>query len=170
MLRTVGVVLVALELGAGFGAASAESLAATGTTMEIELSVEVRQPSEAVVAHLSFEDMDPITLPLLQREDGLYGIRTEVARVNYRVVFEVVGTNSSTSDQHSLAELGLEFPAEVGPTTTLEKSQRAFSATTRGWGWLSLALGAAALSALAFWALGGRSEQSDDPGDDTSES
>ena len=159
MLKTLMAVLFALELGAGFGAASAELISTTGNAMEIELRVEVGQSAEAVVAHLAFEDDKPIALPLVQREPGLFGIRTELRMVNYRVYFETIGSESTRSDPHSLMELGLVFPGGPVATTPDDEGADGLSADTRGWGWLALALGAAALSALAFWALAGEDEE-----------
>lgn len=157
MIKTLLTMVLALELGTGFGAASAELISTTGNAMEIELRVEIRQSAEAVVAHLAFEDETPITFPLTQRESGVFGIRTEVTKVNYRVVFEIVGSGAARSDSYSLMELGLVFPAGTTNSTTPDPSP-GLSDATRGWGWLALALGAAALSLLAFWALGGKGE------------
>lgn len=166
MIKTLLAVVLALELGTGFGAASAELISTTGNAMEIELRVEIRQSAQAVVAHLAFEEETPITLPLAQRESGVFGIRTEVAKINYRVVFEIVGSDVARSDPYSLMELGLVFPTGATNSTTSAPSQ-GLSAATRGWGWLALALGAAALSLLAFWALGGKGED-DHASSDTS--
>lgn len=163
MVKTIGAVLLALELGAGFGAASAELLSTSGNAMEIELRVEVRQSAETVVAHLSFENDTPIALPLVQREAGVFGIRTELAKKNYRVIFEIVTPAPASSEQRSLMELGLSIPFDQEPaTTTVTGGETPLSERTRGWGWLALALGAAALSALAFWALGGRDDDDHD--------
>lgn len=159
MIKTLTTVVLALELGTGFGAASAELISATGNDMEVELRVEVGQSAEAVVAHLTFEEDKPIALPMVQREPGIFGVRTELRMVNYRVYFETIGSDSTRSDPHSLMELGLVFPG--GPVATAPDDDGAdgLSADTRGWGWLALALGAAALSALAFWALAGEDEE-----------
>lgn len=154
MVRIASLVFLAVQVGAGFGAASAELISTTSNAMEIELRVEVRQSAESVVAHLAFPGVEPLTLPLLQRETGEYGIRTELMPFNYQVVFELVGGDAATSRQHSLAELGVELPTG-SPIETTTTADPGLSGETRRWGWLGLALGAAALSALAFWVLGG---------------
>jgi hypothetical protein len=159
MIKTLTTVLLALELGTGFGAASAELISTTGNAMEVELRVELKQSAEAVVAHLTFEEDKPIALPMVQREPPVFGIRTELPMVNYRVIFETIGSDSSRSDPHSLMELGLVFPGGSVATTTGVEAGDGLSADTRGWGWLALALGAGALSALAFWALAGDDEE-----------
>ncbi len=163
MLKPLAVVLLALELGAGFGAASAELFSTSTNAMEIELRVEVRQSAETVVAHLAFDGNDPITLPMVQRESGVFGIRTEVSRINYRVVFEIVGAESVRSAPHTLAELGLTLPSDAVSTTSSTPESGGLSDNTSGWGWMALGLAAAALSALAFWVLGG-----EEPGDQVS--
>lgn len=155
MFSAVAVVLLAVELGAGFGAASAELFSTSSNAMEIELRVEVRQSADSVVAHLSFPDRDPITLPLVARDPGVFGIRTEVSRVNYQVVFETIGETGAQSTPHSLVDLGLEFPDDAASTTTSTTLDESFTSQTTNWGWLAIALGAAALSLLAVWVLGG---------------
>lgn len=165
MINVLAVFLLAVELGTGFGTASAELFSTTSNAMEIELRVEVKQSADTVVAHLSFPDQNPVTLPLVSREQGVFGIRTEVSRFNYQVVFETVGDTGAQSTPHSLVELGLEFPADTTSTTATSLDQGFTSATTN-WGWLAIALGAAALSLLALWVLGGddqaESEESTD--------
>lgn len=155
MIRTLAALALALELGAGFGAASAELISTSGNAMEIELRVEVEESAEAVIAHLVLEEEAPLALPLVQRETGVFGIRTEVKQVNYQVVFELIGSEPARSDPHSLMELGLEFPTAESTTTSTEPDPSFLSDQTQQWGWLAVALGAAALSVLAFWVLGG---------------
>lgn len=151
----LALLFLALEMGAGFGTASAELISTSTNAMEIELRVEVRQSAESVIAHLAFPSEPSLAIPLVQRESGEFGIRTEVKDVNYQVVFELLGDKNATSEQRTLAELGVEFPGQGGilTTTTVDEG---LSDQTQRWGWLGLALGAGALSALAFWVLGGR--------------
>lgn len=164
MIRMLAMLLLALEMGAGFGTASAELISTSTNAMEIELRVEIRQSAETVVAHLAFPDEPSLALPLVQRGAGVFGIRTEVKMVNYQVLFELLGDENATSEQHSLSELGLEFPAAGGivTATTLEEG---LTEGTRRWGWLGLGLGAAALSALAFWVLGARDDEDQESSD-----
>lgn len=174
MFKALAVVLLAVELGAGFGAASAELFSTSSNAMEIELRVEVKQSADSVVAHLSFPNQDDITLPLVAREPGVFGLRTEVTMVNYVVVFERIGENGAQSPPHSLVDLGLEFPEPEVSTTTTTLAE-GFTPQTTNWGWLSVALGAAALSLLAVWVLGGddhsvSEESTDDEAGDRDES
>ena len=155
MLRILVHVLLAVELGAGFGTASAELISTSSNAMEVDLRVEVTQSAESVVAHLLAEGETPIVLPLLQREAGVFGIRTELKQVNYRVIFELLGTETARSEPHSLMELGLELPGAEPVSTTTTDPEVLPEDVTR-WLWLAVAFGAAALSALAFWVLGGR--------------
>lgn len=165
MLRAVALVFFAVELGAGFGAASAEFISTSSNAIEVELRVEIQDSADAVLAHLVFEDRAPVTLPLIQRETGVFGIRTEIEPLNYQVVFEIIGPEPAQSDPLSLMQLGLVIPSE-GPSlsSTSTSDQGGISEETANTGWLALALAAAALSALAFWALGG-----DDPDQDDSD-
>ena len=70
-----------------------------------------------------------------------------------RVVFEVIGEPGAESDPVTLGQLGVDFSNQPGTT---EPEETPISASTRQWLWLGVALGAASLSALAFWVLGGR--------------
>ncbi len=162
MFRIASLVVLALQVGAGFGAASAELISTTPNAMEVELRVEVLQSPESVVAHLVFPDETPLVIPLVQREDAVFGIRTEIKPLNYQVVFESIGAEGAQSEQNSLTDLGLVFPQPQAETTTTIES--GLSPATQRWGWLGLGLGAAALSALAFWALGGREPDQDSSG------
>ena len=92
-------------------------------------------------------------IPMVIREEGLYGVTTEVKPANYVVVFEVIGEPGAESDPVTLGQLGVDFSDQPGTT---EPEETPISASTRQWLWLGVALGAASLSALAFWVLGGR--------------
>jgi hypothetical protein len=100
---------------------------------------------------------------MLQRYDGAYGVTTEVKPANYIVMFEAIGDPGAESDQVSLTDLGVDLSSTSGTTTTTESDE--VSAGTQQWLWLGIALGAASLSALAFWVLGGRDrdEETDEP-------
>jgi hypothetical protein len=159
MLRTVAHILLAVELGAGFGTASAELISTSSNAIEVDLRVEVTQSADSVIAHLLAEGETPIVLPFLQREAGVFGIRTELKQVNYRVIFELLGPEPAQSEPRTLTELGLEFPG-ADPVSTTTTDPEALPASVTSWLWLAIAFGAAALSALAFWALGGENRQS----------
>jgi hypothetical protein len=158
MLTTLAHVLLAIELGAGFGAASAELVSTTSNAIQVDLRVEVTQSAETVIAHLVSEGEPPLALPLLQREPGVFGIRTELKPINYRVVFELFGPDPAQSEPRSLTELGVEFPAGGSAGTTTTNPDDLPEDVTR-WLWLAIAFGAASLSALAFWVLGGDERQ-----------
>ncbi len=155
MIRSAATLLLALQVGTGFGAASAELISTTTNAMEVEFRVEVRQSADSVVAHLVFPNEKPLVIPLVQREDGVFGIRTEIKPLNYQVVFELIGPEGAQSEQNSLTELGLEFSQSQAVQTTTTTIESGLTPATQRWGWLGLGFGAAALSALAFWVLGG---------------
>lgn len=150
--------LAAVELGGAFGSASATVESIDDASMVVALEVEVTVSAQAVVAHLTFAEEPSRPLSLLNRGAGVFGIRTELERKNYIVVFEVIGEQSELSEPKTLSELGADLVADLvadreGGDPDPEGEQ---SSATSQLGWLALALGAASLSALAFWALGGR--------------
>ncbi|CAN5873206.1 hypothetical protein BH23ACT4_BH23ACT4_10170 [soil metagenome] len=153
MLKAIAHVLLAVELGAGFGAASAELVSTTPNAVQVDLRVEVTQSAETVIAHLA-EGEAPLALPLLQREPGIFGIRTELKAINYRVVFELFGPDPARSEPTSLVELGVVFPVGGPEIKNTTDSDELPEDVTR-WLWLAIAFGAGSLSALAFWVLGG---------------
>jgi len=153
------VLLAAVDVGGGFGGASAEVLNLEDQSMEIEIQVEVRSTAEAVVVHFALSGEDPVTLPLVARGDGVFGITTELKPANYEVVFETLGDASIQSLPVSLTDMGADLTPSSGSVTST--TEGGFSNVTRGWGWLALAFAAASLAALAFWVLGGgRNEES----------
>ncbi len=158
--------IAAVILGGVFGSASAVVDSIDDTVMVLDLSVEVMSSADTVVAHLSFDEDPDLTLPLLDRGDGSFGLTTELEPKNYIVVFEVVG--EEVSDPITLTQLGADLgPVSSGSTTTTEPG--AMSDESRRNLWLAVALGAASLSVLAFWVLGGRKEPGDDEGVDGSD-
>lgn len=159
MSRILAVTLLAsVNLGGGFGTASAETLSITEESMEIEVQVEVQSTADAVVVHFVLSDEDPVTLPLVSRGGGVFGITTELKPANYQVLFETLGDPSVQSQPVSLTDLGADIGAAGDQITST--TDGGFSSVTQGWGWLALAFGAASLAALAFWALGGRDDRS----------
>lgn len=164
-LRLLPFLLVgAIQLGGGFGAASAEVDELTEATMIVDLQVEVATSATAVVAHLTFDQDRQLTIPLLDRGGGVFGTRTELQPKNYFVVFEALGSPGALSQPMSLTDLGANldqpFVATTPPGTTDEGG---LSPETQRVGWLALALAAGSLSALAFWALGDRKKPEEDP-------
>lgn len=163
----IALFLAAVEIGGVFGSATAAVEAVDGDSMVVELVVEVHTSAGAVVAHLAFDDDPELTLPLLDRGDGTYGTTTELEAKNYQVVFEAVGVGDGLSDNHSLVELGADIDPGLGGEAGVPPPRddtEDLAGETRRSGWLALALGAASLSTLAFWALGGRDKGDDDDG------
>jgi hypothetical protein len=155
MIRFAVALLFAVELGAGFGTATATVESIDDESTVVDLRVEIDGAPDSVVAHLALPDEETITIPMLVREEGVYGVTTEVKPANYMVVFEVIGDEGGESDPVTLGELGVDFSSSAGTT---EPEEEPISASTQQWLWLGVALGAASLSALAFWVLGGRDE------------
>lgn len=161
MFRIAALVLVAVELGGGFGDATATVISTTDESMQVELHVAVTIPADSVLAHLALPGEPNLTLPMLEREDGTYGITTELKRANYQVVFEILGPTSTQSQPVTLGGIGAKIvgsQSSTGPTDATDTS-----GGTSQWIWLAAAFGAASLSALAFWVLGGRDDSEDDP-------
>lgn len=155
--------IAAVVVGGVFGSASATVVEIDSDVMVVNIEVEAM--GEPVVAHLSLDGVEVGTLPLVAREDGVFGITTELEPQNYVLVFEIVGEDPS--DPVTLAQLGADFGPESGVTTTTAPDEDALSPESSRFLWLAIALGAASLSVLAFWVLGGDSEQEDvDSGDE----
>ena len=153
--------VAAVILGGTFGTATATVESIDDEVMVVEIEVEVLDSAESVVAHLSFEREPVLTLPLLDREDGTFGIRTELEPKNYLVIFETVGEGAESSQPVSLAQMGALLGASGGgPTTTLADDD--LSEDSERMLWLAVALGAASLSLIAFWVLGSRRDKTSD--------
>ena len=140
------------EIGGVFGRAMASAEDVTSSTIELDLSIEA-DPGVTVLAHLIEPGGVQETLPLASRGAGTFGIRTEVRRIDYVVVFEAIdGGLIEESQPLRLTELGVKtsmFSVESAPTTTAT----GFSVGTRQWGWAGLGLAAAALTLVALWAV-----------------
>lgn len=162
MIRWLALVVIAsVQLGGSFGEATGSTVSLAETTVVVDLEVEVLVSAETVVAHLSLGE-DLMVIPLLHRGDGVFGIRTELPRKDYVIVFEAIGEQGGLSPATTLSTMGVQL--SVQPDTTVAPvGDDGLSPGTKRWGWLALALGAAALSALAIWALGDRREGDDDP-------
>lgn len=154
-------IVASVVLSGLFGTATATVEKIDADVMMIDLEVEVTPAAVgSVVAHLLFEDDPDLTLPLLDRGDGVYGVRTEVEPKNYLVVFEIIGEQSGMSEPVSLIQLGAEITVGSGAETQMsddEDEPESFQML-----WLGVALAAASLSALAFWVLGGRDDETDE--------
>lgn len=158
--------IAAVALGGVFGSASATVESIDDDVMVVTIEVEVSGSVDAVVAHLTFDNDQPLTLPLLDRGDGHFGLRTELEPKNYFVVFETIGEENESSDPVSLTQLGAAFVREFGPTATTMEDDELSDESQRAL-WLAVALGAGSLALLAFWVLGSRDEEPEtDPGRD----
>ena len=165
MIRFAALALAAVELGAGFGSATATVVSTTEESMIVEFHVEVGVAADAVVVHLVLADEDPTTIPMVPRQDGTFGVTTEVKSADYQVVFEALGDPGAESDPVTLSDLGVELGAGSGSDSTETTGSEEPSPGTQRWLWLGVALGAASLSALAFWVLGARDTESVEPDD-----
>lgn len=155
--------LAAVIIGGSFGSASATVESIDDETMVVEISVEVLDSADSVVAHLTFGDDRELTLPLLDRDDGTFGLRTELEPKNYFVVFETIGEDAARSEPVSLSRMGAELGPGTGATATTIVDDDDLSDDSEQMLWLAVALAAASLSLLAFWVLGDREdEQIDD--------
>lgn len=159
--------IASVLIGGLFGSASATVDAIGPEVMVVDIEVEVPPGAGNVVAHLSFEGED-LVLPLTDRGDGVFGIRTELPPRNYFVVFEVVGEDGGSSEAVSLTDLGADLSGGSTGATTTTAEDEGLGRESRQMLWLAVALGAASLSALAFWALGGRDDHEEE--EPTSES
>jgi hypothetical protein len=121
------------------------------TTMVIDLSVS-GPAGDSVVAHLVEPGGNQQVVSLEERSFGRFGGVAEVPKLDLIVVFESLDGRTQ-SDPMRLTDMGLDREvlglSPVAPTTT----SPGVSSRTSGWGWLALGTGAAALAALALWAL-----------------
>lgn len=161
MLGAAALLLFAVELGGVFGSASATVISITDESMQFELEVEVVEVVDSVLAHLALPGEPTVTLPLLDRGSGIYGITTELKKADYMVVFEALGETSSQSQPVSLTGLGAEFGDvnDVGTSTTADAGG---GDETNDWLWLAIAFAAASLSVLAIWVLVAKKGSSED--------
>ncbi len=160
MVRLGLVLILAVDLGAGFDTATATVVSTTDQSAVIELHVGVNGAPDAVVAHLSLPGEPDVAIPMLPREDGSFGVTTEVKTANYTVVFETLGEVGVSSKPATLLALGADL--SKGTSTTAAEDDQGYSSQTTGWMWLAVAFGAASLAALAIWALGGRDHEDED--------
>ncbi|HUP16627.1 MAG TPA: hypothetical protein VM848_11335 [Acidimicrobiia bacterium] len=160
-----------VELGGVFGRAVASATSLSSDTIQLDLGVEADEDA-ALVAHLIEPGGTQETIPLSSRGIGVFGIRTEVRKTDYLVVFEALeGSLASQSQPFRLTDLGVD-PALVGVLTLPPTEDEEFSDTTRQWGWAGLGLAAAALTLVALWALPDRrrraraAEETDTPSEE----
>lgn len=158
MAVLAAMLLAAVPMGGVFGDAEARTISRGEQSMVIELTVEVEVAADSVLAHLS-SGGQTMLIPLIERQPGLYGIRTELPVRNWVVVFEVLGSEGELSQPVSLGFLGADLGSAATSIPELDDEEPEASEARR-WGFLALALAAGSLSALAFWVLGGRDRES----------
>lgn len=163
-MRAALLLLAAVQLSGAFGFARAELLERGPDSMTVDLEVEVLISVDAVVAHLSFDGEPELTLPLLDRGDGVFGLTTQLAPRNYVVVFDAIGPRGEVSDPLTLHQLGVDLVSDTGGESGTTEAE-GFTEATRRVGWLAVALAAASLSVLAVWVLGDREEDEAEEGD-----
>ena len=169
--------LLMLPLTAPFGEASATATSADGE-LRLEVSVEVDGSPVAVLARglaPGASELPPVALA--DRGDGRWEGVVELPVVeNILLGFEIIpGQGKATvSELHTLTELGVD-----SAVFSLDNMSTGFGAdddeslvTPEGarWGWLGLAAGAAALTLLAFWAIGSVRGRGDEDGDSDGDS
>ena len=154
-----------VELGGVFGRAVASATSLSADTIQLQLEVEAGEDA-ALVAHLIDPGGTQETIPLSARGTGVFGIRTEVRKTDYLVVFEALeGSVASQSQPLRLTDLGVD-PALVGVLTLPPDEEEEISAATQQWGWAGLGLAAAALTLVALWALPDRRRRTREVGKD----
>ena len=135
----LALILAVVEIGGGFGGASAGGTETTATTMEVDLSVTLSGSAGPVLAHLVLPG-DSQTVPLVERGGGTWEVLVELRRADWLVVFEDVATGE-LSDSRSLTRLGLDPVLLRGsPTATSPDEQDNDISTPLAWGWLVAAI------------------------------
>jgi hypothetical protein len=155
----IALLVTALGMGGGFGNATAEVTVVDSRTVEIAVSVEGASGGQ-VVMHVLDPGGDQQTIAMLETSPGVHRTRLDTRPIDWVVVFENLGTGEQ-SDALRLTEIGAapELLGVIGamPGPEPEPEDRSLL-------WLGAALGAASLSALAFWVLGGEKRQDDSDG------
>lgn len=162
MTKLAVAVLAAISLGGSFGEAGASTVTIESESVVVDLYVDVTVSAQSVVAHLSTGEDDTRVISLIHRGGARYGIRTEIPRKDYLVVFEAIAETGHLSEPATLSALGAQLTVPGSAVTAGEDGEEPAESTR--WGWLAVALGAASLSALAFWVLGDRDDREEAPG------
>jgi hypothetical protein len=171
MTTVLALLLVLLPLSSPFGEASATATSTDGG-LRFEVSVEVQGSPVAVLVRgigPGASELPPVALG--DQGDGTWAGIVQLPVVeNIQVGFEYIPTlgPATVSELHALTDLGVDravFESARPTTTTPDQNEPLVSPEGRRWGWLGLAAGAAALTLIAFWAIGslrGRREEGDE--------
>lgn len=153
----LALLLLSTELGGVFGPASAEAVAVSSGEIEVTITVAMTTRPVSVVAHLVDPGDDQQTVTLGHQGDGEYAGVAVTERADLVVVFEALGTDGSSelSRPVTLIELGVDSTIMLDDTSVIggDDDGLTLDAATERWGWAAVALGAAALSLVAWWAL-----------------
>jgi hypothetical protein len=157
-MRTLLVLLLlSTELGGVFGPATADAVAVSSGEIEVTITVTVATGPVGVVAHLVDPGDDQQTVTLGHQGDGEYAGAAVTERADLVVVFEAIGADGSSelSRPVTLIELGVDPTIMLDDTSVIGGGDDGLTldAATERWGWAAVALGAAALSLVAWWAL-----------------
>lgn len=151
MVSLAVLVLLVVELGGGFGAASAEATA-SDDVMEVTISVTAPSSAGAVIAHFMLPGEDEVTHSMSQagvRWTGLLELRPG----DWTVVFEAVGTGD-LSQPRTLTALGVDRSVLVSAPPPAEVEE---PGVVVPWRWLALACAAAAAAIIVALVGSGRS-------------
>ena len=161
MVNMFATLLALIVLGGPFGEATVDGTP-FGAGLRVEFEVVVAGAPAAVVAHIVDPGQTQSTVSLGNRGAGVWAGTTDLNLMNFVVAFEVVYPDGAgeVSEPTTLLGLGLDPSLlGMGPVVTVAPidGEQPLSATTRRWGWGAAALTALALSLLAVWAMGERS-------------
>lgn len=95
-----------------FAAPRAEGDEVTAATMDVDVEVTLHGSEGPAVVHLVLPGEAERTRPLTRREEDRWGVRLELRRADWRVVFEDL-SSGVVSEEAALTELGLD-PALLG--------------------------------------------------------
>jgi hypothetical protein len=175
MTTVLAFFLVFLPLSSPFGDAAATATSTDGG-LRFEVSVEVQGSPVAVLVRgigPGASELPPVALA--DQGDGSWAGIVQLPVVeNIRVGFEFIPVSgpATVSELHLLTDLGVDravFESKAPSTSRAEEDDSSVSPEGRRWGWLGLAAGAAALTLIAFWAIGslqGRREEDDEKDDE----
>jgi hypothetical protein len=156
-MKVMMAMFLAIQVGTGFGIASADGEAVGSTALSIAVSVEA-DPGDQLVLHGLDPGGDQRTVAMIEAAPGTYRTVFETRPVDLVIVFENLDTGLQ-SEPHRLSELGV--PGELVGAVPLPPGEPE-APEDRSLLWLGVALGLASLSALAFWVLGGESRRQGD--------